>query len=398
MRELNPDEERALADPVTFHENLREGGRVAHVPAQDYYLVGGYDEVKAVMDDHTRFTKSLGNQLAEMEPNYALNQDPPDFSAFRALYTRYMSPAGVKRWTRDCIEIADRLIDAMEPMGGGDLQPLFAKPLPAEVTAIALGLPRGQVDRYRAWTDAFLSNMIADPAEQARIIAELYEFFDEQFEARRGALRAANIAEPSPEHVGTVLSDDLISVLMATPYRGRHLTNDELRRTVRGFFIGGVDTTGALILNVLNRLLGTEGLWDRVRREPALVEPAITETLRIDPPTIGMFRGTACPVDMAGETIPQGARVLYSILSANRDPARYADPDEFRLDRKDRAPMLTFGSGAHFCPGAWTARLEARTAIERLLARLPNLRRTGPPTYFKASNFRILASFPVAWD
>lgn len=398
MRQVDPESDGALRHHEDFHKRLREEGQVAHVEQQDYYLVGGYEAVKEVMVDHDRFTKSYGNQLAPMEPNYALNQDPPQFSAFRSLYTRYMSPAGVKRWTNDCHEIANRLIDGFEGLGSGDLQPLFAKPLPAEVTAIALGLPRGQVDRYRAWTDAFLSNMIADPAEQARIIGELYSFFDQQFEVRRRVLEEAGIDSPKPEHVGSVLSDDLNSVLMVTPYLDRHLTNDELRRTVRGFFVGGVDTTGALILNVLNRLLEVQERWEQVRADHSLIEKAIDETLRIDPPTIGMFRGTTCPVSMGSETIPEGSRVLYSILSANRDPVHFADPDTFRLDRKDRSPVLSFGSGAHFCPGAWTARLEAKVALQRLVERLPRLRRTGDLAYFKASNFRIVSSFPAAWD
>jgi cytochrome P450 len=81
---------------------------------------------------------------------------------------------------------------------------------------------------------------------------------------------------------------------MSTRYDGRYLTNDELRRTVRGFFIGGVDTTGGLILNVLYRSLERPALWEAVRADPKLLDTAIEESLRFDPPATGMFRGTTC--------------------------------------------------------------------------------------------------------
>jgi cytochrome P450 len=225
----------------------------------------------------------------------------------------------------------------------------------------------------------------------------MYAFFDEQFEIKRQTLCDAGITEPGPEHVGTVLDDSLTSVLMTSLWHGRYLTNDELRRTVRGFFVGAVDTTGALMLNTLHRLLAQPGLWDRVREDPDLIDAAIEESLRLEPPAIGMFRGTACPVQLAGETIPEGARVLYSLISANRDPEHFTDPDSFRLDRSGER-HIAFGSGAHFCPGAWTARMEAGIALRIFIERLPRLRLTGPVRHYEAINFWIVRHFPAAWN
>lgn len=400
MQEVNPNTPQALADRASFYNDLREQSPVAKVAAQDYYLLSGYQNVKLLLDDHQRFSKQWGNQLARMEPNYALNQDPPAFNGFKALYASYMSPKGVQRWAGDCERIAKDLIDRIAPLGSGDLQQLFGKPLPATVTAVALGLPEHDVDRYRAWTDAFLSSMIQDPVEQTRIIDAMYAFFDTEFERRRELLNAAGVEMPGPEHVGSVLGDNLISVLMTTTYQGRYLTNDELRRTVRGFFIGGVDTTGALILHTLYRLLERPELWEAVKSDPALIDAAIEESLRFDPPAIGMFRGATCPIDIDGDEIPEGARVLYSLFSANRDPAIFEDPDTFRLDRKPKGGVynLSFGGGAHFCPGAWTAKMEARIALKQLAMRLPTLRLAGEVDYFDVANFWVIRSFPAAWD
>ncbi|MFV0644839.1 MAG: cytochrome P450 [Sphingomonadaceae bacterium] len=397
MKTVDPESPEALADRPAFHNMLRDKCPVARSADGQYYYVAGYDNVKEVLDNHGHFSKEWGSQLAKMERHVALNQDPPDFSAFRRIYTAYMSPAGVRRWADDCARIAHEVIDRFIDLGSGDLQPLFGKPVPAMVTARALGFPENQVDRYRRWTDAFLDAMIRDPEEQKRVIEEIYAFFDEQFEQKRQQLKVAGIEKPGKEHVGTVIDDSLTSVLIATPYQGRYLTNDELRRTVRGFFIGGVDTTGALMLNTLHHLLKQRDLWEQVRQDPALVDVAIEESLRLEPPAMGMFRGTTCPVEMAGETIPEDSRVLFSVLSANRDPARFEDPDSFRLDRGANR-HIAFGSGAHFCPGAWTARMEAAIALKIFIERLPKLRLTGPVSYYDAINFWIVRSFPAAWD
>ena len=396
MKKVDPNAPEALADRPAFHSQLRNYG-VSLSADGGFYLAAGFDIVKEVLEDHAHFSKEWGSQLAPMERGVALNQDPPDFHAFRRLYNAYMSPAGVKRWAGDCARIAHEAIGSFEAFGSGDLQHLFGKPVPAKVAARAIGFPEEPVEMYRRWTDSFLDAMIRDPGAQQRVIAEMYAFFDEQFELKRQKLREAGVDEPASTHVGTVLDDSLTSVLMTTPYRGRYLTNDELRRTIRGFFVGGVDTTGALMLNTLYRLLEQPPLWQQVKADPALIDVASEESLRLEPPAMGMFRGTPRQVTIAGETIPEGSRVLFSVLSANRDPAHFSDPDIFRLDRKDER-HIAFGSGAHFCPGAWTARMEARIALRILIERLPNLRLTGPIQYFDAINFWIVRHFPAAWN
>jgi cytochrome P450 len=402
MKSVNMATPEALADRAGFYNDLRSQCPVAKVEgaAHEHYLMLGYENVRMLLNDHERFSKHRGGQMVPMEDGIALNQDPPHFNAFRSLYTGYMSPAGVRRWSADCARIANDLVDSMLPIGSGDLQNLIGKPLPARVAAIAHGFPEDRVEDYRRWTDTFLVSMIADPEAQLRVIDEMYAFFTEQFDKNRKLLADAGITEPGPEHIGTILPDTLVSTLMTSKYQGEYLSNAMLCRTVRGFFLGAVDTTGALVLNVLHRLLERRELFEQVRANPNLVAAAIDESLRFEPPAIGMFRETTCPVTIGEDSIPAGARVLYSTMSANRDPAVYDDPDSFRLDRKPSAtaPHLAFGNGAHFCPGAWTARLEARIALEIIIDRLPKLRLAGPVTHFDAVNFLVVRTFPAEWD
>lgn len=398
MRTVDPTTPEAMADRPRFHGDLRDNSPVAQSADGQYYYVAGYDNVRQVLEDHSHFSKNWGSQLAPMEHLVALNQDPPDFNDFKRLYNSYMSPAGVKRWSADCARIAEEVIDDFEALGSGDLQALFGKPVPAKVTARALGFPEDRVDMYRRWTDSFLDAMIRAPDVQKQVMDEMYAFFDEQFELKRQQLRDAGIETPGREHVGTVIDDSLTSVLLTSQYRGRYLTDEEVRRTIRGFFIGGVDTTGALMLNTLQHLLKRPELWEQVKANPDLVDAAIEETLRIDPPAMGMFRGVVKDVEMAGEVIPKDGRVLFSVLSANRDPNVFKDPDSFRLDRKDGNRHIAFGTGAHFCPGAWTARMEAAIALRIFIRRLPKLRLNGPVEYFPTINFLIVRHFPAAWD
>lgn len=401
MKTIDPSAPEALADKASFYNHMREECPVARVETAEgeHYVITGYDNVKKLLNDYEHYSKAWGSQFAPMEYHVGLNQDPPDFLQYKAIYNAYMSPNGVKRWRGDCLRIAEDLVDKLEPLGSGDLQELFGKPLPARVAAIALGFPEDNVEKYRAWTDGFLNAMIRNPERQMQIIEELYAFFDEQMALVRDKLRAAGIAEPGPEHVGTVIPDSLTSVLMVSKFKGRYLTDEEVRRTVRGFFIGGVDTTGALILNTLHQLLRRD-LWKDVVANPALITPAIDESLRFEPPAIGMFRGATTDIRIGDNVIPAGARVLYSLYGANRDPAQFDDPDSFRLDRKMTSDgyHISFGQGAHFCPGAWTARLEAKTAIEVLARRVPKLRLTGKVTYFDVINFTVVKTFPAAWD
>lgn len=398
---VNPYSPEAMAAPGEYYDGLRERCPVAkvHDGERQFYIVSGYGNVVDVMTDHEKWTKIDGSLLQKTEHDIALSQDPPAFMDFRRTYINYLSPKGVKRWAPEIRRMASEMLDEILPLGEGDFHELFAMPLPVRVMALAIGIPQDGFEQYKGWSNTFMRAAFNDPRQAAEAIETLYGFFDEQFEQRRAKLRALGIEEALPEHVGTILSDDLISVLMASRFQGRVLTNEELRRTTRGFFIGGNETTTSLVLNILARLHEVPERWERVRADPSLLEGVIEESLRCDPPTIGMFRGTKCPVQIGDVTIPEDSRVLYSISSANRDPAIFSNPDEFIIDRRssERTKHLAFSFGAHFCPGAWLSRMEARIALELIFTKMPNLRITGPSRRIEPFNFWGLRSLPVAW-
>jgi len=144
-----------------------------------------------------------------------------------------------------------------------------------------------------------------------------------------------------------VLPDDLMSRFICDRVQGRLLNDLEILGLGVAILLGGNETTMNLIGNLLWRLLEVPSRWEMLKANPALIEGAIEESLRFDPPVLGMFRKATNAVELGGCPVPASARVMYNIAGANRDPNIWSDPEDFRLDRpKDtQRKHLSFGGG-----------------------------------------------------
>lgn len=407
--DFDPFSPEVLKCPFPHYSALRERCPVAHVDRhkEPFWVVTRYDDVKKVSSDYKNWTKRYGALIRTTEQDIAMSQDPPAFASYRQVYADYLTAGNVeKRWSARMASMTNEFIERLLPLGRGDLHDLFAMPLPMRVMSMILGIPDDDdsLRRYKVWSDFFIASTMnePDPEEGRRAIEQLYCFFEEHIESRRRKLSAAGLEEAGPEHLGSVLTDDLISHLLLSRYEGRRLTPDELNRTIRGFFIGGNETTTSLLLNILHRLFEKPERWERYKAEPSpqLTECIIEESLRLDPPTFGMFRVSTCPVQMHGVTVPPGERILYAIPGANRDPDIFTKPDEFDMDRspKELARHVAFGYGPHKCPGAPVSRLEVRIALPLLAKRLPKLRLTGAGERITPFSFWGFKHLPAAWD
>ena len=166
--------------------------------------------------------------------------------------------------------------------------------------------------------------------------------------------------------------DDLITRMVVAESSGQRLTDEAILGLVSQLLVGGNETTTSLITNVVWRLLEVRSLWERVAADPSLVDRAVEESLRFDPPVLALFRTTTRDAEVRGAAIPRGAKVMLHYAAGNRDPEAFEDPDRFSLDRPARR-HLSFAIGVHVCIGAEMARLEARTALRALIARFPDL-------------------------
>ncbi|MGH6909648.1 MAG: cytochrome P450, partial [Phenylobacterium sp.] len=181
---------------------------------------------------------------------------------------------------------------------------------------------------------------------------------------------------------------------------GRPLSEAEMLNVCLAFLTGGQETTTNLIGNLLWRLLEEPARWEAVKADPALIEVAIEESLRYDPPVLAHFRTSLCPVTMHGEALPERSKLMFNIAGANRDPQKFEEAERFRLDRplREAKQHLSFGSGVHFCLGAPIARMEAKVALRLLIERLPRLRLDGPLERNASWMHWGPVRMPLAWD
>ena len=241
-----------------------------------------------------------------------------------------------------------------------DVIAALAHPLPSLVICEMLGVPKADRPQFSAWTGdiAFLIAPVIAPERLSVAEAAAAAFMDYV----RALVR---------ERRGTP-GDDLLSALIAAEESGDHLTEDELVATVVFLFSAGHQTTRDLVGNGLLALLRHPQQWQRLGANPSLLPAAVEESLRYDPPVTMTSRRALEQTTIGEIAIAADDRVVVSLSAANRDPARFPDPDRFDLERPNNEP-LAFGGGIHDCLGAGLARIEAQIIFGTLLRRYPRL-------------------------
>jgi cytochrome P450 len=167
--------------------------------------------------------------------------------------------------------------------------------------------------------------------------------------------------------------DDLIDGLLHAEVQRRPFTDDEIVGIVMIMIVGGVTTTADALSNILLRLASYPDLQDRLRGDPSLLGTAVEEFLRIEAPALGPARRCTRDAQFAGAEIKAGEQLFVHLAAANRDPARFPDPDVFDPTRSPNL-HIAFGMGHHRCLGATFAQQNLRIVIERVLARMVDIR------------------------
>jgi cytochrome P450 len=402
---FDPLSPQTMAEPGPAYSRLRERCPFHHHRSEshDFYVTSRYDEIREqVLADNPVWSFKFGNAAKDTMSDVGIVTDPPFHMAFRAVLNPGMLPRALKAYEPRIEAIANELIDAMLTHDGGDFQDEFAMPLPARVMCLMLGLPQEGFRTYKRWSDELQAQLFHEhaPGSYEGLLNEILPFFGEQIAQRRRQLAEAGIAEPTLAHLGTVLSDDYLSRCVLSQVEGRVLRDAEILNVCLAFLTGGQETTTNLIGNLVWRLLEAPERWQSLRANPGLIEAAIEESLRYDPPVLAHFRTSLCPVTMHGHELPAHSKLMFNITGANRDPDKFPDPEAFRLDRPlaQVRQHLSFGSGVHFCLGAQIARLEAKIAMRLLVARVPGLRLTGAGERVRTWMYWGRARLPVAWD
>jgi cytochrome P450 len=283
-------------------------------------------------------------------------------------------------------EIAGTLLNAVQDKVRMDLIADFADPLPAIVTAEMLGLPTSDWRQLTAWSTEFaeaLGNLQHNPDHSSRALRSLEEMC---------AYFRAAVREHRQHN-----RDDLICALLLAEQHGDRLSEEEVVANSIILMTGGQETTTNLIGNGILTLLRRPEQWERLRGDIRLVPAAIEELLRFESPIQSTSRLAPSDLLIGGNTISERQAVIAVIGAANRDPARFPQPDRVQIPRADNR-HLAFATGPHSCFGAPLARIEGEIAFQTLLRRLPDLAlEPGPISWNDNLGFRGLAALPVTF-
>ncbi|MGY1454187.1 cytochrome P450 family protein [Streptomyces sp. SS8] len=320
---------------------------------------------------------------------HLLNIDPPDHTRLRRLVSKAFTPRRVAAFEPRVRELADRLVDGFAERGSADLIHEFAFPLPIYAICDMLGVPAEDQDDFRDWAGMMIRHGGGPRGGVGRAVKRMRAYLAELIHRKRGDL-----------------GDDLISGLIRASDHGEHLTENEAAAMAFILLFAGFETTVNLIGNGTYALLRHPEQRRRLQDaltagDTALLRTAVEELLRYDGPVeLATWRFATEPLEIGGQRIGAGDPVLVVLAAADRDPARFADPDTLDLTRGDN-PHLGYGHGIHYCLGAPLARLEGRIALTALLGRLPDLRLAAEPADLRWRGgliMRGLRELPVEFE
>jgi cytochrome P450 len=358
--DFDPANENPL-DPFPRYERMRQSSPIFHDEQSGSWHVFRYDDVQRVLSEHARFSSRMGgddsSEAGHLFSSSLITTDPPRHRQLRSLVTQAFTPKAVEALAPRISELTDELLEGIVSLGTADLIQALAYPLPVIVISELMGIPAEDRDRFKQWSDVIVSQTRTGTATADHQAAnqEMTGYFLDLIERRRS--RPGN---------------DLISNLLAAEIDGQKLNVAELLGFCALLLVAGNETTTNLIGNAVLCFTEVPGTIERLLREPSLLPQAIEEVLRFRSPVQSMYRIAVADTAVGGVQIPAGAPLVAWIGSANRDERQFERPAEFDVDR-DQIRHLAFGHGIHFCLGAPLARLEARIALEALLARLPGL-------------------------
>ena len=370
--------------PQTFSwfEEMREHNPVFKDERTRLWQVFRYEDVLTILTDYSRFSSQAYEFMGGFLANSLIAKDPPDHRKLRNLVNQAFTSKAVARLSDRITHITQELLDEVRRKGTMDIVSDIAFPLPAKVIAELLGVPPEDWNIFQRWARVDGSDPASSRQETGRSMqVEMFNYFSNLLEERRRAPR-----------------EDLISSLSVAEVDGERLSEPELLSFCTLLLAAGQETTKNLITNAIVCLTDHRESMERLINEPVLIPTGIEEILRFLPPVWFLFRQTKTDVELAGQHIPANQVVLAWTASANRDTARFPDPDRFDIEREPNR-HLAFGHGIHFCVGAPLARLEAKIALPMMLQQLKNLRRVeGVPIMVQAGIVFVIRSLPVTFQ
>jgi cytochrome P450 len=390
---LDPVDPGFYKDPYPAYHRIRAEVPVFKWEHYGIWCFSRFEDVNALLRDrrfgrqvlHVASREELGwpetpshlKPFHDFESHSLLELEPPVHTRLRSLVNRSFLSRQVERLRPAITSLANGLIDRFEGKGEAELLTAFATPIPVIVICDLLGVPTDMAQQLLAWSHDMVAMYQArrDRAVEDRAVKATVAFSD----FMRGYIGQRRKAP----------SDDLLSELIKAEEQGAKLTEDELVTTAILLLNAGHEATVHALGNGIKCLL-EQGIRNGID------EACVEETLRYDAPLHLFTRYALEDLEYAGIRLKKGESVGLMLAAANRDPARFPDPDRF-IPGRDPNPQVSFGAGIHFCIGAPLARLEMAIAMPLLFRRLPKLALAEHPTYRNAYHFHGLESLKVTF-
>lgn len=360
----------AIESLQNVHEmdgRCRELGAVVYLKKYDCYAITRYAELKKALRDPRTFSSTSRPfyQPSPFRPSILVLEDPPSHSRTKGAVLKIFSPANLAGMEAYFQAEAERLVDELLAKGPVELDAYhdLAVKYVLKVFPDVLGLPDEGRELLLKFGDAVFNVFGPDSELQRRKLA-------------RGA-EAQDWIEANT--VKELQSEGGIGWQLYRAAEEGKISEDEARQILKSIFAAGFDTTTASIASMLRAFADNPGEWQKLRENPDLVENAWEESIRYYPASRYGGRWAKKETALGGIRIPEGAKILTMWLGAGRDGRQYERPDEFHIDRDLTDGHLSFGFGIHTCAGQGVARLEARTLLRALLARVERIELAGVP-------------------
>jgi len=366
MSELYYDPYVAINDPDPYplYARMRDEAPLYYNEKLDFYALTRYEDCERGLVDARRYISGRGGILElikaniELPPGNLIFEDPPAHDVHRSLLARVFTPRRVAALEPKIREFCARSLDPLVGAREFDFIADLGAQMPMRVIGMLFGIPDEDLEAVRDGTDANLRTK----AGEAMKVNENVTLGSEMF---------ADYIDWRLEHP----SDDLMTDLLHTEFEDEHgvtrtLTRDEALLYTTVVAGAGNETTTRLI-GWFGKVLAEHPDQRRdLVEDRSLIPNAIEELLRYESPGPQIGRYVPEPVELYGETVPEGSALLFVVSAANRDERRYEDAERFDIHRKV-GQHLAFGYGIHYCLGAALARLEGRVALDEVLNRFP---------------------------
>jgi cytochrome P450 len=376
------------ANPYPVLKQLRDHYPAWCNPINGVWMITRYADVVDAFADNQRYSASPnGESIGSVFGPTLMEYDGDDHTKLRNIVAPQFVGMKLKTLlpvvTRNAMALVQKFTEqharriASDAAGRGEIDIVddFATRLPLNVILDVLDLPQEAHQMFHQWYPAMMNGINGGPELRrlgVQANADYHAYLDPLIDQR-----AVNPG------------DDLLSRLAIAEVNGQRMTKQEIKSFASLILVAGAETTDKAIANLWYQLLANPDQWQAVRDDPALLDQAFSEMMRIHPPAAAQMRRTVCDIELHGQTIPAGAYVSLSIYGANRDERVFKDPDTFNIFRDDlhlgremrggiqqagRSGHLGFGLGKHFCAGYQLARAETVIGTRLLMEVIHNPR------------------------